>query len=63
MTTSTNTSPVVEFRQVSKIFNDNTPQAFTALENVSFQIDDTPGRGEFIAIVGDRAAASRRSSI
>ena len=43
---------VVEFRQVSKTFNIGTKQAFTALENVDFAIEDTPGRGEFIAIVG-----------
>jgi len=43
---------VVEFRNVSKTFNPGTPQAFTAIKDVSFRIDDVPGYGEFIAIVG-----------
>ena len=44
--------PVVEFRDVSKIFNPGTPKAFTALEHLSFSIEDFPNRGEFIGIVG-----------
>ena len=43
---------VVEFRNVTKTFNPGTAQAFTALKDVSFRIEDTPGSGEFIAIVG-----------
>jgi NitT/TauT family transport system ATP-binding protein len=44
--------PVVEFRSVSKTFNPGTPLAFTALEDVSFRVDDKPGIGEFIALIG-----------
>jgi ABC-type nitrate/sulfonate/bicarbonate transport system ATPase subunit len=44
--------PIVQFVGVEKTFNPGTPKAFTALKEVSFRVDDTPGRGEFIAIVG-----------
>ncbi len=44
--------PVVEFRDVTKVFNAGTPRAFVALKNVSFRIEDKPDYGEFIAIVG-----------
>jgi NitT/TauT family transport system ATP-binding protein len=44
--------PVVEFRNVTKTFNPGTTQAFTALQDISFRVDDLPGTGEFIAIVG-----------
>ncbi len=44
--------PVVEFRSVEKTFNAGTPLAFTALEDVSFRVDDKPGIGEFIALIG-----------
>lgn len=39
--------PVVEFRNVTIRFGN-----FTALSDVSFAIHDTPGMGEFIAIIG-----------
>ncbi len=45
-------APVVEFRGVEKTFNPGTPQAFTALKDVSFSVEDRPGTGEFIAIIG-----------
>ena len=45
-------SPVVEFEGVEKTFNPGTPQAFTAIKDVSFRVDDEPGRGEFIALIG-----------
>jgi ABC-type nitrate/sulfonate/bicarbonate transport system ATPase subunit len=44
--------PVIEFRNVTKVFNPGTPGQFTALKDVSFRIDDIPDYGEFIAIVG-----------
>jgi len=44
--------PVVEFDHVTKTFSPGTPRAFTALSDVTFVIEDTPGRGEFVAIVG-----------
>lgn len=44
--------PIVTFRNVSKIFNPGTPNEFMALKNVSFEIEDLPDIGEFIALVG-----------
>ena len=44
--------PIVEFAGVEKTFNPGTRQAFTAIKDVSFRIEDKPGVGEFIAIVG-----------
>ncbi|MBN2399251.1 MAG: ABC transporter ATP-binding protein [Candidatus Aminicenantes bacterium] len=44
--------PVVEFRHVGKTFDPGTPRQCVALEELDFSIEDTPGRGEFIAIVG-----------
>jgi NitT/TauT family transport system ATP-binding protein len=43
---------VVEFRNVTKTFNPGTSREFTALQDVSFRVEDTPEIGEFIAIVG-----------
>ena len=45
-------APVVEFENVEKTFNPGSPQAFTALKDLSFRIEDRPGYGEFIAIIG-----------
>jgi NitT/TauT family transport system ATP-binding protein len=42
---------IVEFRGVAKTFGEG-PGAFTAIKDVSFVVDDHPGRGEFIAILG-----------
>jgi NitT/TauT family transport system ATP-binding protein len=44
--------PVVEFREVSKVFSPGTPKAYKALEGLSFAIEDLPGSGELIAILG-----------
>jgi NitT/TauT family transport system ATP-binding protein len=44
--------PVIEFRSVTKTFNPGEPGQSTALKDVSFQIDDIPNYGEFVAIVG-----------
>jgi ABC-type nitrate/sulfonate/bicarbonate transport system ATPase subunit len=44
--------PIVEFEGVEKTFAAGTPRAYTALKDVSFQIHDNPGYGEFIAIIG-----------
>ncbi len=44
--------PVVEFVGVEKTFDPGTPKAFTAIQDIDFQIDDIPGYGEFIAIIG-----------
>jgi NitT/TauT family transport system ATP-binding protein len=47
-----NAPPVVEFRDVSKTFNPGKATEFTALEDLSFKIEDIPDYGEFIAIIG-----------
>ena len=44
--------PVVEFRDVSKVFNPGTSRAFTALSGLTFRVDDKPSYGEFIAMIG-----------
>lgn len=43
---------IVSFRNVYKVFNPGTRNEFTALKNVSFDIEDLPDVGEFIALVG-----------
>ena len=44
--------PVVEFRGVTETYDAGTPQAFTALQNVDFRIENRPEHGEFIAVLG-----------
>jgi len=44
-------APVVQFRSVSKRFGTG-ERAITAIEDVTFTVDDHPGKGEFIAILG-----------
>ncbi len=46
-TVENNQKAVVEFRKVTVRFG-----AFTAVTDLSFQIPDTPGKGEFITIIG-----------
>ena len=43
---------VVEFRQVGKTYNADTPQAYIAIKNVSFVVADLPDKGEFISVLG-----------
>ncbi len=43
--------PVVQFRKVSKRFGSRGGGA-NAIEDVTFTVDDRPGKGEFIAILG-----------
>jgi len=43
--------PVVEFRGVTKVFGKG-PKAFTAIQDVSFTVEDNPGHGEFVGILG-----------
>ncbi|MDQ7825637.1 MAG: ABC transporter ATP-binding protein [Candidatus Eremiobacteraeota bacterium] len=49
---TTDIPAVVTFRNVSKTFFKGTPREFTAIENVNFEVDDIPGKGEFIALIG-----------
>jgi NitT/TauT family transport system ATP-binding protein len=43
---------VIEFKDVSKVFNPGTPREFTALDRLNFVIEDAPDKGEFRAILG-----------
>ncbi len=43
---------IISFDKVTKIFNEGTPNEFTALKDVTFNIEDLPDVGEFIALVG-----------
>jgi ABC-type nitrate/sulfonate/bicarbonate transport system ATPase subunit len=43
--------PVVAFDKVTKTYGTG-PGAFTAIRDVSFAIEDYPGRGEFVSILG-----------
>jgi NitT/TauT family transport system ATP-binding protein len=43
---------VVQFRNVRHIFNRGTPREYVALHDLNFNIDDIPGKGEFVAIIG-----------
>jgi len=43
---------VVEFRNVKKTYNYGLPNAFTAIRDVNFVVENLAGQGEFIAILG-----------
>jgi NitT/TauT family transport system ATP-binding protein len=43
---------IISFNNVTKVFNQGTPNEFTALKDVTFNIEDLPDVGEFIALVG-----------
>jgi ABC-type nitrate/sulfonate/bicarbonate transport system ATPase subunit len=49
---NTQIPPVIEFRDVSKVWNPGTKREFAALKGLSFCIDDLPDKGEFRAILG-----------
>ncbi|HEU0052323.1 MAG TPA: ABC transporter ATP-binding protein, partial [Longimicrobium sp.] len=40
--------PVVEFRNVTKTYSNG----FTAIKDVTFRVDDLPGKGEFVCVLG-----------
>jgi NitT/TauT family transport system ATP-binding protein len=42
----------VEFRDVTKVYNPNTPRAFTAIRGVSFSIPDVADHGEISSFLG-----------
>jgi NitT/TauT family transport system ATP-binding protein len=52
ITKSTELPPVVKFTKVTKVFFPGTSREFTAIKDVSFEVDDIPNKGEFIAIIG-----------
>jgi len=43
---------VVSFKSVTKTYNLGTLNAFTAIRDVSFVVEDLPDKGEFVAILG-----------
>jgi ABC-type nitrate/sulfonate/bicarbonate transport system ATPase subunit len=43
---------VVEFRQVTKTYNAGEPNAYTAIKDVTFVVEDLVGKGEFICVLG-----------
>lgn len=43
---------VVEFRNVTKTYNFGKSNAFTAIRDVTFAVEDVPDAGEFISILG-----------
>ena len=43
---------VVEFRHVTKTYNADRSNAFTAIRDVSFVVEDKPDKGEFICVLG-----------
>jgi len=45
-------SKIVSFENVTKTFDEGTRHAFTAIQNVSFAVEDIPNVGEFIGILG-----------
>jgi len=45
-------NPVVEFRGVTKTYNFGESNAFTAIKDINFVVEDLPGKGEFVAILG-----------
>jgi NitT/TauT family transport system ATP-binding protein len=46
------TPHVVQFRNVTKTYNADGPNAFTAIKDVSFVVEDLTGKGEFVCILG-----------
>ncbi|MCB1087396.1 MAG: ABC transporter ATP-binding protein [Verrucomicrobiae bacterium] len=46
------TPPIVRFEGVTKTFDAGTPRAFTAIRDVTFTVEDHPGKGEFVGILG-----------
>jgi NitT/TauT family transport system ATP-binding protein len=43
---------VVEFREVAKTYNAGLPNAFTAIRDVTFVVQDIVGKGEFVCVLG-----------
>jgi len=46
------TPHVVEFRDVTKTYNFGCKNAFTAIRDVTFVVEDIPDKGEFVSILG-----------
>jgi len=48
----TDKAPIIEFKNVTKTYSPGTSREFTAIRDVTFVVEDAPGRGEFIAVLG-----------
>jgi NitT/TauT family transport system ATP-binding protein len=44
--------PVVEFRKVTKTYNEGQENAYTAIKDVTFVVEDLPNKGEFVCVLG-----------
>jgi NitT/TauT family transport system ATP-binding protein len=44
--------PVVEFKNITKTYNVGKPNAFTAIRDVTFVVEDLADKGEFISVLG-----------
>ena len=42
----------IEFRNVTKTYDLGKPNAYTAIQDITFAVDDLPGKGEFVCILG-----------
>ncbi len=49
---TTKPANIVEFNNVTKTYGVGEPNAFTAIKDVSFKVQDLPGKGEFISVLG-----------
>ncbi|MDX1945952.1 MAG: hypothetical protein SFU86_11190, partial [Pirellulaceae bacterium] len=43
---------VVSFKDVTKTYNSGRANAFTAIRDTTFVVEDLPDKGEFVAILG-----------
>jgi ABC-type glutathione transport system ATPase component len=43
---------VVEFRNVTKTYNYGQANAYTAIKDVTFVVEDLPNKGEFVCVLG-----------
>ncbi len=43
---------VVQFQNVTKTYNAGRPNAYTAIRDVTFVVEDLPGKGEFVCVLG-----------
>lgn len=43
---------VVEFRNVTKTYNAGQSNAFTAIRDITFAVEDLPAKGEFVCVLG-----------
>lgn len=45
-------TPVVEFKGVTKTYNFGEANAFTAIKDINFVVEDIPDKGEFVTVLG-----------